>query len=63
MKKLMNWIYKFDSYNLWFYRGDFVSFTYDYYKFGRKRQKEIYDEDLIHEAMLASNVIKHYDCK
>jgi hypothetical protein len=41
MRKLKDWIYKFDSYNLWIYKNGEMYMTKDYCAFGKKRQSNI----------------------
>lgn len=41
MKKLKDWIYKFDSYNLWVYKNGRTYLTKDYQWLGKKRQRDI----------------------
>ena len=64
MKKLKDWIYKFDSYNLWFYKDGRIHMTKDYSVFGKKHQRSIrVGTDAYHVIMMLGNVVWHEDCE
>jgi hypothetical protein len=59
MRKLKDWIYKFDSYNLWVYKNGYSYLTKDYYAFGKKRQRELVGKDLW-DAVMESGIVKYH---
>jgi len=64
MKRLKDWIYKFDSYNLWFYKTGDIFMTKDYSVFGKKHQRNIIvGTDLYHDIISNKDVIWHEDCE
>lgn len=65
MKKLKDWIYKFDSYNLWFYKDGNVFMTKDYSVFGRKYQRNIIVGTDLYMDIMSGNaeIIWHEDCE
>ena len=64
MRKLKDWVYKFDSYHLWFYKNGDIFMTKHYVWLGKMRVGEIrVGSDVYHGIMSTENVIWHEDCE
>lgn len=60
MKKLKDWIYKFDSFNLWIYKNGEMYMTKDYQWLGKKRQSDIrVGSQRYHDIMACEKVVWH----